>query len=98
MTQQEAQQRNWQIRTLMGQLPRLGRLIPADIKAKLPTEELTQFLTFAEVLLEILQEAKVKRFTCGTCHPHGKNPTKNRKAYKCEFCGTLEEPLYNIKD
>ena len=98
MTQQEAQQRNWNIGNLLGQLPRLQFIIPADIKAKLPTEELAQFLTFAEVLLETLREAKVKRFTCDTCHIHGKNPTKNKKAYKCEFCGTWKEPLYNIKD
>jgi hypothetical protein len=98
MTKKEAYMRNWNICRLMGQLPRIGDRIPQDIKDKLPAEELAQFTAFAKVLLKEIQDAKRKRFTCDTCHKHGKNPTKNKEAYECDFCGTWDKPLYNIKD
>jgi recombinational DNA repair protein RecR len=82
----------------MGQLPGIGDRIPQDVKDRLPTEERAQFIAFADSLLEAIYDAKRKRFTCDTCHKHGKNPTKNKKAYQCDFCKSWDKTLYNVKD
>jgi len=97
MTRQEAQQRNWNIGNLRGQLPRLKKIIPADILARLDPQHLAEFLIMADIILQEIEQVKIKRFTCDSCHPHTSRPTTNKKAYICDFCGTWEEPLYNIK-
>ena len=97
MTKREAQERNWNIGNLMGQLPRLKRIIPADIVARLDPQHFSEFLAMADIILQEIQQVKIKRFTCEYCHTHTPRPTTNEKAYQCDFCGTWDKPLYNIK-
>lgn len=97
MTQEEAQIRNWKISQLIGILPRLNSLIPEDIKEQMQPRDMKQFVSFADRLLECINDSKVKRFTCEKCNPiHGKE-TKNKRAYHCDFCGNWEDKLYTVK-
>jgi len=97
MTKREAQERNWNLGILKGQLPRLKRIIPQDIKDKMQQRDLRQFLEFAERLLECIEDARIKRFTCDDCHEHGPRPTLNKKATVCDFCGSWDKTLYTVK-
>ena len=98
MNKKEAQKRNWNICLLTGILPMLKHIIPRDIKDKMQPRDLKQFESFAERLLECINETKIKHFTCDKCSPiHGKQIT-NKKAYHCDFCKEWKDKLYTIKE
>jgi hypothetical protein len=98
MLNEETKQYRWNLRLLKFNLPRLHKIIPDNIKKKLPEEELMQFLDFTDKLLKEVHEAQRELYTCNKCHKHKKKPIKDKKIYYCDFCGKMKDTLYKVKD
>ena len=93
---QTIRERNWNIARLRGTLPALSNMIPPDVDFSKEDREALRLLSTK--LLKSLDKAKVKRFTCASCNSnHSKSPTKNKKAYACDYCGNYYEELYLVR-
>lgn len=101
MTREQAHTRNWKIAQLRGVLPRLasGRLIPKDISDELSREEYVAFIDTAHKIIDIMDEVKVKRFTCNGCNDvTGLHVTRNVKALMCDYCRSpWTSELYSVR-
>jgi len=83
LTRKEAQQRNWNISQIRGVAPRLASIIPDDLQFEY-TEDLRHIL---ELLMERLNEVKVKKYTCSRCTDTTTlTETRNRQAVVCDVC------------
>ena len=99
MTKTEAQIRNWNISQLRSFLPRMQKLMPEDIENKIQQRDLKIFYSVAEKIVDCLRDIKKKNFTCNKCNNIKENakPTRNKLAYRCDFCNKYNEVLYTIK-
>ena len=91
-------QRNFNIMRLRGILPSIIKLIPADIAKRLEPVDLQCYREMSEAIINLIDEARIKRFTCSSCNTikMDAKQTKNKKAHRCDYCNNYLENLFNV--
>ena len=103
LTRQQSIERNSNIRQLRGMLPRLLSLVPADILSQLDQDRINIIKQLFVDIQNKLDEAKQNKFTCSNCNDTtNQKPTRNKQAWKCDFCkqskwNTPNEQLFIYK-
>jgi len=95
----KARERNWQIFQLKGILPRIIQLIPEDIKQDIGEDAIKELKTIIYKIRLSIENKKKVYFACSNCIDiKNKKPTKNKKAFTCDICGSYgyNNALYNI--
>lgn len=93
--QRETQERNFNIFRLRSFLPYLKHLLPDDVVAALPKEEVTNFYKTANKILVALDRVKKTIAICDSCSRDLENVrrVKTKKSsqelgnFKCDICG-----------